>query len=314
MRSATARRIAAGAPGRPCRRVGAGGPAGRLGRLALLVLLVLWPALASASVNFEKRRRALVRPGWSFGVDVRGGVRRGNINVLELGADEYVGFQGATHGFLLLGEHRFRAQTLARAGLGFEDLPRSRLVNAHMGHLRFFRRLRPWLSAEAFTQVEADELAVLRWRHLVGAGLRVRLFERQHAALYVGTAYVPELEVLDRALFLGQPSGDGPINVWHRVGQVIDARVGRGPVQLYNTFYVQPRVDEPGDLRMLEEAALVVALAEHVSIKLAASVRVDTRPPTYCAAPVGRQGCAPELVRTVIGTEIAVDPALAISF
>lgn len=282
--------------------------------MAMLLLLVLWPALASASVNFEKRRRALVRPGWSFGVDVRGGVRRGNINVLEVGGDEYVGWQGGTHGFLLLGEHRFRAQTLARAGLGFTDLPRARQVNAHLGHLRFFRRLRPWLTAEAFTQVEADELSVLRWRQLVGAGLRVRLLEREGAAVYLGTAYVPELEVLDRALFLAQPSGAGAINVWHRVGQVIDARVGSGPVQLVNTFYVQPRVDDLGDLRVLDEAALVIAVAEHVAIKLAASVRVDTRPPSYCAAPVGPQGCAAELVRTVVGTEIAVDPALAISF
>lgn len=286
----------------------------RLRWIAGLLLLVLWPALASASVNFEKRRRALVRPGWSFGIDVRGGVRRGNINVLEVGGDEYVGWQGGTHGFLLLGEHRFRAQTLARAGLGFTDLPQARQVNAHLGHLRFFRQLRPWLNAEAFTQVEADELAVLRWRQLVGAGLRVRLLERDGLAVYLGTAYVPELEVLDRALFLAQPGGAGPINVWHRVGQVIDARVGRGPVQLVNTFYVQPRVDDPGDLRVLDEAALVIAVAEHVAIKLAASVRLDTRPPSYCAAPVGRQGCAPELVRTVVGTEIAVDPALAISF
>lgn len=287
----------------------------RLARLVALVLLVLWPALASASVNFEKRRRALVRPGWSFGLDLRGGVRRGNINVLELGADEYVGFQGSSHGLLLLGEHRFRAQTLARAGLGFEDLPAARQVNAHMGHLRFFRRLRPsWLSVEAFTQVEADQLAVLRWRQLFGVGLRVRLWERNGAAVHVGTAYVPELEVLDRALFLSQPSGDGPINVWHRVGQMIDASLERGPLLLVNTLYVQPRVDDPGDLRVLDEAAVVVKLADRVSLKLAAAVRVDTRPPTYCAVPVGRQGCAAEAVRQVIGTEVAVDPALAISF
>lgn len=282
--------------------------------LALLVLGLLWPALASASVNFEKRRRALVRPGWSLGLDLRGGVRRGNINVLEVGAEEYVGFQGATHGLLLLGEHRFRAQTLARAGLGFEDLPETRQIHAHMGHLRFTRRLRPWLSAEAFTQVEADELAVLRWRHLEGVGLRVRVWEGKRGALYMGTAYVPELEILDRSLFLSQPSGDGPINVWHRVGQVIDARLERGPVQLVNTFYVQPRIDDPADLRVLDEAALVVALAEHVSIKLSAAVRTDTRPPRYCAAPAGRGGCPPELVRTVVGTEVAVDPALALSF
>jgi hypothetical protein len=140
------------------------------------------------------------------------------------------------------------------------------------------------------------------------------VWEGERGAVFVGTAYVPELEVLDRALFLAQPSGDGAINVWHRVGQVIDARVGRGPVQLFNTLYVQPRVDDPGDLRVLDEAALVVGLAEHVSLKLAASVRVDTRPPTYCATPVGPQGCAPERVRTVVGTEVAVEPALAISF
>lgn len=284
-------------------------------RIVALVLVVLWPALASASVNFEKRRRALVRPGWSFGLDLRGGLRRGNINVLEVGADEYVGFQGSSHGLLLLGEHRFRAQTLARAGLGFDDLPQARQLNAHMGHLRFFHQLRPsWLSVEAFTQVEADELAVLRWRQLVGVGLRVRLWERNGAAVHVGTAYVPELEVLDRALFLSQPSGDGPINVWHRVGQVIDASLERGPLLLVNTLYVQPRVDDPRDLRVLDEAAVVVKLAERVSIKLAAAVRVDTRPPTYCAVPVGRQGCAAEAVRQVIGLEVAVDPALAISF
>ncbi|WP_266214346.1 DUF481 domain-containing protein [Paraliomyxa miuraensis] len=275
---------------------------------------MLWPTLASASVNFEKRRRALVRPGWSMGIDLHGGLRRGNLNVLELGGGEFVGWQADRLGFLLLGEHRFRAQTLARAGQGFSDLPRSRQLNAHMGHLRLFHRLGPRLSVEAFTQVEADELSVLRWRQLVGTGLRLRVIERDGLSLHLGTAYVPELEILDRALFLGQPGGHGPINVWQRVGQVIDASVGRGPVTLVNTFYVQPRIDDPRDVRVLDEASLVIAVSKHVSLELAGSVRVDTRPPSYCAVPVGTGGCAPELVRRVVGTEVAVDPALAVSF
>lgn len=304
MGKSMARWLASGGRGLPC----------CLAWLGLLWVVGLWPVVASASVNFEKRRRALVRPGWSLGLDLRGGVRRGNINVLELGGSEYVGWNAAKLGFLLLAEHRFRAQTLARAGLGFDDLPQARQINAHLGHLRFFRRLTPWLSAEAFTQVEADELNVLRWRHLFGAGLRVRLVEREGFSAYAGAAYVPELEVLDRALFVSQPGGQGPINVWHRVGGVLDVAVGRGPVQLVSTLYVQPRVDDPRDLRVLEEAGLSVSVSERVSVKLVGSVRVDTRSPTYCAVPVPPQGCAPELVRRVVGTEIAVDPALAISF
>lgn len=303
MTTQAARRIATRERGRSCRHA-----------WWVMLVLLCWPALASASVNFEKRRRALVRPGWSLGLDVRGGLRRGNINVLELGADEFVGWQTERLGLLLLGEHRFRAQTLARAGMGFSDLPRARQIHAHMGHLRLFHRLTPRLSAEAFTQVEADELNLLRWRHLVGLGLRVRIVEREGLSVYAGTAYVPELEVLDRALFLAQPGGHGPINAWHRVGQVLDVSVGRGPVRVVGTSYVQPRVDEPGDLRVLQEAALVVTVSERVAVKLAGSVRVDTRPPTYCAVAVGRQGCAPEQVRRVIATEVAVDPTLSVTF
>lgn len=173
------------------------------------LLLWLWPTLASASVNFEKRRRALVRPGWSFGLDLRGGVRRGNINVLELGGSEFMGWQTDRRGFLLLGEHRLRAQTLARAGQGFDDLPQARQINAHMGHLRLFHHLERGFSVETFTQVELDELNVLRWRQLVGVGLRYRVIERESVSLHVGAGYVPELEILDRALFVSQPGGYG---------------------------------------------------------------------------------------------------------
>lgn len=281
--------------------------------LGALAVVIEW-SVAWASVNFEKRRRALVEPGWSLGLDLRGGVRRGNVNVIEAGGGTHLGWQSNGHGFLALTEHRFRAQSMARAGQTFADAPQGRLVNHHLGHLRMFMRLAPRLSAEAFSQVEVDEMILLRWRQLVGAGLRVRVMQRTGFELYYGTGYVPELEILDHRLFIDQPAGTGPLNVWHRMGHVVDFSIGPGPVKLINTFYVVPRIDDPLDYRVLDEAALAVSLGEHLSLKIATSVRFDSQPPRYCATPMGSSGCPEAQLRRVVATEVSVDPALSVSF
>jgi len=46
-----------------------------------------------------------------------------------------------------------------------------------------------------------------------------------------------------------------------------------------NTVYVQPRLGEPDDLRVLEEAALKVGVAGPVSLKVSVTVRYDGAPP-----------------------------------
>lgn len=46
-----------------------------------------------------------------------------------------------------------------------------------------------------------------------------------------------------------------------------------------NTVYVQPRVDAFGDVRVLDEAVLAVALTKHLTFTAGVNLRHDSRPP-----------------------------------
>jgi len=75
-------------------------------------------------------------------------------------------------------------------------------------------------------------------------------------------------------------SGEDPVQRNHRISTYLAVTVGAGErVSLNNTVYVQPRIGEPDDVRVLEEAGLKVGLVGALSLKVALTVRYDGEPP-----------------------------------
>jgi putative salt-induced outer membrane protein YdiY len=93
----------------------------------------------------------------------------------------------------------------------------------------------------------------------------------------VGAAYLFEYERLDHR---DGVSDSGARRTAHRASIYItgheDLSTG---VAIVETFYVQPRLDQPSDLRMLGELAVQSKLTGHVALKDGFTVAYDRTPP-----------------------------------
>lgn len=216
-------------------------------------------------VNIEKERRAEGTEGTSRRLNLSVAVRSGNVDLVDLGLGLRLERWNESTATLLLSRGRFAE----RSGDTF--------VQEALVHLRHnFRRDRR-VDPEIYTQYQTNEFALLDSRVLVGGGIRSRLDSGDRTSAYVGLGAMYDYESLDV-----DPSGEedpsssvARLNGYVSYGYALDRRV-----ILNNTLFIQPRVDDPGDLRILEEATMTVEITTAVSLQVTFRLNHDSRPPS----------------------------------
>ncbi|WP_438023660.1 DUF481 domain-containing protein [Sorangium sp. So ce233] len=208
------------------------------------------------------------KDGLAVAVEGSADVRTGNTRLVALSGSAIAGYRAGRH----------QAFLMTRAEFSEEN--GDPIVNKDLEHLRYRLTLTGPLEAEAFVQHDRDDFRRLALRALVGAGPRLRVapFEGFEAA--AGVAFMLEHEQLG--------SGDEP----DAGEKVTDARLSAHLVlassvtphlKLGNTFYLQPRLDRPGDVRVLSETSLLATATKHLSIKMAFGSAYDAEPPAGVA-------------------------------
>lgn len=130
---------------------------------------------------------------------------------------------------------------------------------------------------EAFAQHEYDEFRRLSFRALLGSGPAHQIVERDAVAILAGAAYMIERERIDERAGTDD-AGDSATA--HRASLYVTGRQSLGAgVAIVQTAYAQPRLDEPSDLRLLGELAVVSKLSEHIALKDSFTVAYDRSPP-----------------------------------
>jgi hypothetical protein len=227
-------------------------------------LALAWPVAAAAQVNTERLRGRAGDAGVSGTVEVSFENQTGNTDLAEGGFSLGLGWRGDGRMALLVAS--------VDAGRGRDETT----VNKGFIHLRGGRDLGTRVMWEVFVQHEYDRLARLTARSLVGTGPRFTLFERGKAAGHLGIAYMFEREEVD----VLPGSGEDPVQRNHRVSTYLAVDVGvKERVSFNNTVYVQPRIGEVDDVRVLEEAGVKVGLVGSLSLNVALKVRYDAQPP-----------------------------------
>lgn len=203
--------------------------------------------------------------GFVAGVDGTVDLRRGDLDLTTLSGGALFRYRRGPLAALLV-VHGERGQT---GGLTF--------VEKDMEHLRF-----RWagedapVQAETFFQHDRDRFRRRELRALWGVGPRFVLAEAPARSLSLGAALMAEYERLSSGPF----EDSGRVSVRSRGSSYV---TGRARLEEHlaagQTFYVQPRVDRPEDVRLLSESELVIALVSRVSLKLSATVSHDSRPP-----------------------------------
>lgn len=192
----------------------------------------------------------------------------------RLGNVESVVAGGGANGAARTGNHRFYASTSA----DYTRFSHKTRVSKSFVHLRYnYVLVHDWLLGEIFVQQQHDKFQRLLLRELLGAGPRFLLADEDDVRLGVGTSWMLEYERI--AVAPGAP--DEPEILAHRWNNYFSAMVRPDDrVRAIATIYVQPRFDHFSDIRVLFETAVQTDVTKVFGLKVLATIRHDTQPPT----------------------------------
>ncbi|HLL23149.1 MAG TPA: DUF481 domain-containing protein, partial [Kofleriaceae bacterium] len=130
---------------------------------------------------------------------------------------------------------------------------------------------------EAFAQHEYDKFRRLEARALVGTGPALQILNTKRVALLAGAAYMLELERLDRREGTGDAGADSTA---HRASLYLTGTEAVSDnVSFAETIYVQPRLDDASDVRVLSEISVTSKLSKRIALSDALIVAYDRTPP-----------------------------------
>ena len=176
----------------------------------------------------------------------------------------------------------FRDRLLSYGNAGFKQTTDAPIANRAHIHIRYTRMQWTKIGGEVFTQVQYDEFRLLERRVLGGAGARFVLAGFPHFSSWFGTGYFVEEEQREIPPEDQPPMGPDPLHMLnHRWSNYLTLMATQESHQLsfINALYVQPRLDNPADIQILNELTMQVQLAEHFSFTLGVSVHFDSRAP-----------------------------------
>ena len=142
-------------------------------------------------------------------------------------------------------------------------------------HARHMRGLTPFVTAEGYVQTEYDKFARLEFRGLLGGGVRLTLLPRaKKGEAYLGLGAYYSEERIDNSF------ADGGTEVlWRANGYLVLKYQASENTTLVSTTYYQPALDETGDYRLMEQAAMKVKISDMMSLLISVDYRADSRPP-----------------------------------
>lgn len=149
-------------------------------------------------------------------------------------------------------------------------------ITKAFGHARYNLHLVPVLWLEVFSQIEENRFQRLALRQIDGAGVRLGVVQSRPFRLFYGTAWMLDYEKLDGTYVFGE----GPSWFAQRWSNYLAAAWrATTRVRVSNTLYVQPRFNGFRDVRVLNDAALVIDIDKRFSAKVACDFHYNSTPP-----------------------------------
>ena len=136
--------------------------------------------------------------------------------------------------------------------------------------------MREWISPEWYTQANYDRAQLLRFRVVAGGGIRTAVARGAWGQFGAGTALMLEHERLKLPDIAVHPQQTTVL----RSSSFLTFRVAPGEqLVVTSTTYLQPDVQNPGDVRFLENLRLASSITERVALTVSFNLRYDSRPP-----------------------------------
>lgn len=196
--------------------------------------------------------------------------------------------QSSRYGFRLRAEYYQNKQKflLFTGGNQIRFLSRSsgsvhvNFVNNRFAHLRYNYTFQPRLTLEAFSQLQFDEIQLIRNRSLTGTGLRIKITESDTSSLFLGAIVMYEYEEEFVETDDPQPSEIDLINRDIRASTYVSAAYAfTSFFSIDHVTYYQPNLRNFQDFRVSSETVVTVNVSRKISFKTYFQLIYDSRPP-----------------------------------
>lgn len=230
------------------------------------LVLVTWASKAPAQVNVETLRGDLREKPAMAQIEGSFTGRLGNVQAVIAG--------GSANGAARYRDHRFYGSSSA----DYTKFSGETRVSKSFVHFRYnYVLVHDWLLGEIFLQQQHDKFQRLLLRELLGIGPRFVLAEEEDVRFAYGTSWMLEYE----RIAVAPGANDNPVIVAHRWNHYLSMMVRPDDrVRAVATIYVQPRFDTLSDTRVLFETAVQTDVTKVFGLKVLATVRHDTEPPS----------------------------------
>jgi len=234
-------------------------------KYALLFLLLLMlqslPTQALAIINAEDLNLTRDTDGLAGKFDISAKGSSGNSDKLSGEASGHMIWKHDRHLDMLVGSFSYGRSR------GVRD------SNKSFVHIRHRYAWNNTWGLEGFAQAQQDEFARLKLRTLIGGGIRWS-YRQQGWDWHIGLGSFYERERL-------RTTATAPIShLWRGNTYLALRHAFNDRIRIQNTLYYQPAWTDTADYRLLDDAALHIALAENLDLKLVIEVAQDSRPPT----------------------------------
>jgi len=224
-----------------------------------LLLVFLIPHLAKAQIiNIEdKRITAKDSTHWLGSVNLGFNLYENNGRVFTLKGGMIIEYNKGNNLWLAINQFN-----IVKAGS-------SNFVNDGFQHIRYNLQIRPRLTYEAFGQAQYNERIRIKFRSLLGTGLRFQLLKDE--AFYLGLSYMYEYE---------EESKSNIIRRGQRMSSYLSFRYSPSKTfSISNTSYFQPLFNDWKDLRLSSQTNLIIRVTNRLSFTTSFSITYDTRVP-----------------------------------
>ncbi|KGE88666.1 MAG: DUF481 domain-containing protein [Phaeodactylibacter xiamenensis] len=242
-----------------------------------LFILLFMPAFLSAQVVNTEKLRSTNEDGWLAEAGLDFGLTRNKAGqTLSLGSRLRLEYDTDKSRWMVLGAYNL---TQFRNVEDPGSVPRNFANNA-FGHLRYNYLANDWLTWEAFTQFQYDQIQQIDARVLTGTGPRVKLLRTDSSQLFFGLLYMYEHEASTDVFEVPE---ERSVNVYlydHRLSTYLS-----GGFQVTETFninhvtYFQPNLADLGDFRISSETSLTFKISEKLAFRTYFQLMYDERPP-----------------------------------
>ncbi|WP_157811907.1 DUF481 domain-containing protein [Tenacibaculum sp. SZ-18] len=210
----------------------------------ILIAFVFFPSvLQSQIINVESVRRATDTIGWSGYTSLILELVKNKNTIFGISNRTRIQYKGNKHLWLFLNDFDFRKTN------------DENFVNRNAQHVRYNYRFEKKLSFEAFLQSQTDEISAIRFRGLLGCGIRFKVSKKEKYKLYLGTLIMYEHENI---VSTTEPNNRD----WRKSTYFSMSLYPKSNISIVSTTYFQPRFDRVSDFRISSQNTIAFEIVK----------------------------------------------------